>query len=100
VHLTYALLSFFLFYYVGKVIPINEIHSLDPAAQPKAWLDILASAKTSQQDKIESIKAMIILGKDKQRARLLVDEGILDTLMWTIGRYFEKKDYDPTTALV
>jgi hypothetical protein len=85
---------------IGKVIPINEIHSLDPTIQPKAWLDILASADTSQRDKMEAIEEIIILAKDKQRARVLVDEGILDTLMWTIGRYFEKRDYDPSTVLV
>lgn len=40
------------------------------------------------------MEEVIILAKDKQRARVLVDEGILDSLMFTIGRYFEKKVYN------
>jgi hypothetical protein len=44
---------------------------------------------------MEAVEEIIILAKDKQRARIFVEEGILDSLLWTIGRYFEKKYYDP-----
>lgn len=75
----------------GRIIPVAQIHSLDLPDQPRAWLDVLASANTSNEEKIEAIEEIIILAKDKQRARLfVVEEGILDSLMWIIGRYMEK----------
>ena len=36
------------------------------------------------------MEEVLILAKDKQRARIFVEEGILDSLMWTLGRFFEK----------
>jgi hypothetical protein len=80
---------------LGKFVPIHQIHALDPAMQPRAWLDILASIETSHDEKMEAMEEIIILAKDKQRARIFVDEGILDCLLWTLSRYFEKKNYDP-----
>lgn len=79
----------------GKYVPIHQIHALDPGMQPRAWLDILASVETTHDEKMEAIEEIIILAKDKQRARIFVEEGVLDCLLWTIGRYFEKKNYDP-----
>lgn len=76
-------------------MPIHQIHALDPAMQPRAWLDILASVDTSHDEKMEAMEEIIILAKDKQRARIFVEEGILDCLLWTLGRYFERKNYDP-----
>lgn len=67
-----------------------QIHSLNPSAQPRAWLDVLASAETTHDDKIEAMEEILILAKDKQRAKVFVEEGILDSIMWTLGRYFEK----------
>lgn len=38
---------------------------------------------------------ILILAKDKQRARIFEEEGLLDSLMWLLGCYFEKsKDGD------
>lgn len=79
----------------GKLIPIAQIHALDPSAQPRAWLDIIANAETSHDEKIEATEEIQILAKDKQKSRIFVDEGILDCLLWTIGRYFEKKKKGP-----
>jgi len=69
---------------------VSQIHALDPAAQPRAWLDVLASADTSHDEKTEAMEEILILAKDKQRARIFLEEGILDSIMWTLGRYFEK----------
>ena len=68
-----------------------QIHALNPADQPRAWLDVLASADTVHDEKIEAMEEIMILAKDKQRARIFVEEGILDSIMWLLGRYFEKK---------
>ena len=35
----------------GRVVPLSQIHSLRPSLQPRAWLDVMASAFTSQDDK-------------------------------------------------
>jgi hypothetical protein len=78
-----------------KVVPISQIYALDPSRQPKAWLDILASADTRLEDKIEATEEITILAKDKQKCRIFVNEGILDCLLWTIGRYLEKKRGGP-----
>lgn len=72
---------------------MNQIHALDPSAQPRAWLDVLASAKTSHDEKMEATQEIMILSKDKQRARLFLEEGILDSIMWTLSRYLEKVDH-------
>lgn len=77
------------------MIPIAQIYRLNPTSQPRAWLDLLASAETTTSDKIEATEEVIILSKDKQMSRFFVSEGILDCLMWTIGRYLEKKQRGP-----
>ena len=69
-----------------------QIHGLDPAAQPKAWLDVMASSYTSDDEKNEAMEEILILAKDKRRARIFLDEGILDSLMWILNRYFEKQN--------
>ena len=40
---------------------------------------------------MEAMEEIMILAKDKQRARIFAEEGILDSIMWLLGRYFEKK---------
>jgi hypothetical protein len=80
----------------GKIIPLSQIHALNPSEQPRAWVDVLASAKTSNEEKAEALEEVLILAKDKQRARILLEEGILDSLMWMIGRYREKMNHDPS----
>lgn len=74
----------------GKFTPVSLIYTLNPTDQPRAWLDVLASAETSHDEKMEALEEIMILAKDKSRARILVEEGILDSIMWTLGRYFEK----------
>jgi hypothetical protein len=56
---------------------------------------VLASAETSHDEKIEAIEEILILAKDKQKSRIFVDEGILDCLLWTIERYYEKQRKGP-----
>jgi hypothetical protein len=73
-----------------RILPAGQIHGLDPAAQPRAWLDIVASANTTDEEKNEAMEEILILAKDKRRARILLDEGILDYIIWTLSRYFEK----------
>jgi hypothetical protein len=71
-------------------VPVSQIHSLSPSEQPKAWLNILASSETSLEEKNEAMEEIIILGKEKQRARILLENGVLDALLWTIKKYLDK----------
>jgi hypothetical protein len=77
----------------GPIIPAAQIHALNPVDQPRAWLDVLASAETTHDERQEAMEEILILAKDKQRAQIFVEEGILDSLMWTLGRYFEKSKH-------
>lgn len=78
-------------------MPVNLIHSLNPSEQPRGWLDVLASAHTSDDEKAEAMEEILILAKDKKRARDFLEDGILDPIMWIIGRYDEKLGYNATT---
>lgn len=73
-----------------RILPIAQIHGLEPSSQPRAWLDVVASANTSNDQKTEAMEEILLLAKDKRRARIFLDEGILDYIIWTISRYFEK----------
>jgi len=73
-----------------RIIPIAQIHGLDSSSQPRAWLDIVASANTSNEQKNEAMEEILLLAKDKRRAKIFLDEGILDYIIWTLSRYFEK----------
>jgi hypothetical protein len=53
-------------------------------------LDVVASANTSEDEKIEALEEILILAKDKRRAQILLEEGILDSLVWMLDRYLEK----------
>jgi hypothetical protein len=101
---------------IVRIVPVYQIHGLDPSSQPRAWLDVLASADTSNDEKTEAMEEILILAKDKQRARIFLEvglsvflifcrvtaylrfpdpnvrsqEGILDSIMWMLSRYFEK----------
>ena len=50
---------------LGRVVPLSQIHSLRPSLQPRAWLDVMASAHTSRDDKNEAMEEILILAKDK-----------------------------------
>lgn len=73
-----------------RIMPVAQIHGLEPSAQPRAWLDIVASANTSNAQKNEAMEEILLLAKDKRRAKIFLDEGILDSIIWTLSRYFEK----------
>jgi hypothetical protein len=73
-----------------RILSAGQIHGLDPATQPRAWLDVVASANTTDEEKNEAMEEILILAKDKRRARIFLDEGILDSVIWTLSRYFEK----------
>jgi hypothetical protein len=53
-------------------------------------LDVVASGNTSEDEKIEALEEILILAKDRRRAQILLEEGILDSLVWTLDRYMEK----------
>eukprot|EP00980_Cylindrotheca_fusiformis_P001201 scaffold328_cov130-Cylindrotheca_fusiformis.AAC.15 len=74
----------------ARILPAGQIYGLDPVAQPKAWLDVVANANTSFDEKNEAMEEILILAKDKRRARILLEEGILDYIIWVLGRYLEK----------
>eukprot|EP00536_Pseudo-nitzschia_multiseries_P012075 jgi/Psemu1/326675/estExt_fgenesh1_pg.C_4410020 len=74
----------------ARILPIAQIHGLDPSSQPRAWLDVVASANTSNDQKIEAMEEILLSAKDKRRAKVFLDEGILDYIIWTLSRYLEK----------
>eukprot|EP00526_Cylindrotheca_closterium_P006917 CAMPEP_0113644738 /NCGR_PEP_ID=MMETSP0017_2-20120614/23552_1 /TAXON_ID=2856 /ORGANISM="Cylindrotheca closterium" /LENGTH=729 /DNA_ID=CAMNT_0000556377 /DNA_START=76 /DNA_END=2262 /DNA_ORIENTATION=+ /assembly_acc=CAM_ASM_000147 len=76
-----------------RILPAGRIYGLDPVAQPRAWLDVVASANTSHEEKNEAMEEILILAKDKRRARILLEEGILDYIIWEVGRYLEKVNH-------
>ncbi|KAL7503392.1 hypothetical protein ACHAXN_001213 [Cyclotella atomus] len=72
----------------GRVVPLAQIHSLRPSLQPRAWLDVMASAHTSREEKNEAMEEILILAKDKDISRWFLEEGILDSLMYILSNYF------------
>jgi len=82
----------------SRIVPVDQIYSLEPSLQPRAWLDVMASANTSQDQKNEGMEEILILAKDKRHARFFLEEGILDSLMCIIMQYLdsgpERKDED------
>lgn len=46
------------------------------------------------------MEEILFLAKDKRRARIFLDEGILDSIIWTLSRYFEKVDTQDKTGWV
>ncbi|KAL9191175.1 hypothetical protein ACHAXT_000881 [Thalassiosira profunda] len=72
----------------GRVVPLGQIHSLRPSLQPRAWLDVMASAHTGRDDKNEALQEILILAKDKEISRWFLEEGILDSLMFILSNYF------------
>jgi len=72
----------------GRVVPLSQIHSLRPSLQPRAWLDVMASAHTTRDEKNEAMQEILILAKDKEISRWFLEEGILDSLMFILSNYF------------
>jgi len=75
-----------------RTLPLSQIHGLELNLQPKAWLNIVASAHTTVEQKNEAMEEILLLAKDKRRVKLFLDEGILDYILWTVSRYLEKID--------
>jgi hypothetical protein len=50
-------------------VPLSQIHSLRPSLQPRAWLDVMASAHTTREEKNEAMQEILILAKDKEISR-------------------------------
>jgi len=71
----------------GKITPVSQIHSLSPSLQPRAWLDVMASIGTTPDEKSEAMEEILILCKDKNHARMFLEEGIIDSLMHIIRSY-------------
>jgi len=74
---------------MDKVTPVNEIYSLDPTLHPRAWFEVMANALTSIDEKNEAMEEILILAKDRKHARLLLEEGILDSMMYIIRDFFQ-----------
>lgn len=72
----------------GVITPVTQIHSLPPKNQPKAWLDIMSSNYSTSSDRIEAMEEIKILTKDKLNAKMFLDEGILDSLMYILDCYW------------
>ncbi len=56
-----------------RITPVNQIHSLDLSLHARAWLDVMASAWTSRDEKNEAMEEILLLAKDKTRARMLLE---------------------------
>ena len=78
----------------GRIVPVGQIHSLEPLRQPKAWLDVMASANTSRDEKDEAMEELSIFIKDKYTAHSLLDEGILDSLLYIVACFFRNQGGD------
>ena len=78
----------------GRIVPVGQIHSLEPLRQPKAWLDVMASANTSRDEKDEAMEELSIFIKDKYTAHSLLDEGILDSLLYIVACFFRSQGGD------
>lgn len=72
----------------GRIIPVDQIHALEPSRQPRAWLDVMASVSTSRDEKDEAMEELMILIKDKNTAHLLLEEGVLDSVIYIIDAFF------------
>jgi len=57
----------------GRIVPVSQIHSLNPSMQPKAWLDVMASILTTRLEKNEAMEEILILAKDKHHARMMLE---------------------------
>jgi len=77
---------------MNRITPVSQVHSLDPSLHPRAWLDVMASAWTSRDEKNEAMEEILLLAKDKHRARMLLEEGILDSLMHILRGFFHSYD--------
>lgn len=69
---------------IGRITPVGQIHSLDPALHPRAWLDVMASAWTSKDEKNEAMEEILLLSKDKNHARMLLEVRLYTVLMRVI----------------
>ena len=74
----------------GRIVPGSQIHSLDPSRQPRAWLDVMASIATTREEKDEAMEELLIFIKDKETAFMLLEEGILDSMIYIISCFFRK----------
>ena len=54
------------------IIPVHQIHSLDPSLQPKAWLDVMSNQFTSSDEKNEAMEEILILVKDLNHSRMFL----------------------------
>eukprot|EP00521_Asterionellopsis_glacialis_P009755 CAMPEP_0195289764 /NCGR_PEP_ID=MMETSP0707-20130614/5903_1 /TAXON_ID=33640 /ORGANISM="Asterionellopsis glacialis, Strain CCMP134" /LENGTH=966 /DNA_ID=CAMNT_0040349807 /DNA_START=583 /DNA_END=3483 /DNA_ORIENTATION=+ len=77
-----------------RIIPVSQIYGLQPSQQPRAWLDVMACAHTSMDEKNEAMEEICIIAKDKNNAAVLLQEGILDSLIWILTRHLEKLKRD------
>ena len=58
---------------MNRITPVNQIHSLDPSLHPRAWLDVMASAWTTRDEKNEAMEEILLLAKDKNIARMMLE---------------------------
>lgn len=72
---------------LGRVVPLGQIHSLRPSLQPRAWLDVMASAHTNRDDKNESMQEILILAKDKV-SFLWTDQAVRCASLEKISAFF------------
>ena len=76
---------------VGRVVPLGQIHSLRPSLQPRAWLDVMASAYTTRDDKNEAMQEILILAKDKEISRWF-----LEVSLFSLFDYLQLKLFFPS----
>ena len=72
---------------VGRVVPLAQIHSLRPSLQPRAWLDVMASAHTTRDDKNEAMQEILILAKDKEISRWFLEVSVFVSSSLLTFRY-------------
>jgi len=74
----------------GRITPVGQIYALDHSLQTRAWIDVMASVSSTHDEKNEAMEEILILAKDRNHARMLLEFGILDALMDILRLFYQK----------
>jgi len=70
--------------------PLNKIHSLPLNLHAVAWMGIISSNYRSIEEKHEALQEILLLVKDKNYAKKMLDQGILDSFLSILSDFFNK----------
>mmetsp|Transcript_23055 Transcript_23055/g.33023 ORF Transcript_23055/g.33023 Transcript_23055/m.33023 type:complete len:309 (-) Transcript_23055:55-981(-) len=70
--------------------PLNKIHSLSLNLHAVSWMGIISSNYRSIEEKHEALQEILLLVKDKNYAKKMLDQGILDSFLSILSDFFNK----------